>query len=106
MNYVIFTAGTKEYKLKLPTKSIVLLERQLGCNPLAIFGNGEQMPTVTTMVAVLHASLQQLQHGITMVDAYGIFDDYLQDGNSMTDFVQVILDIYRASGLLRDEAKN
>lgn len=106
MNYVIFTAGTHEYKLKLTTKNIVLLEKQIGTNPLAIFGNGEQMPTLTTMVAVLHASLQQLQHGITMTDAYNIFDEYLEDGNTMTDFVHVILDIYRASGLIKDEAKN
>ena len=106
MNYAIFTAGTNEYKLRLTTKHIVLLEKQLGCNPLAIFGNGEELPTVTTMVAILHASLQQLNHGITMNAAYDIFDEYLQDGNTMTDFVQVILDIYRASGILRDDVKN
>ena len=76
MNYVDFTAGNKEYKLRLGTREIVVLEKQLGCNPLTIFGNGDTIPTITTMVQILHASLQQLNHGITLNDAYDIFDAY------------------------------
>ena len=57
MLYYDFTAGNKDYKLKLDTRSIVSLEKKIGCNPLAIFGKGDTIPTVSTMVAVLHASL-------------------------------------------------
>lgn len=107
MIYVDFMAGNNEYKLRLGTRQVVMLERQLGCNPLAIFGNGDTIPTVTTMVAVLHASLQQLNHGITMDKAYDIFDEYLADGHTSTDFINVILEIYKASGLIASgEAKN
>lgn len=108
MNYYTFEAGNKEYKLRLSTKAVVDLEKRLGCNPLAIFGNGETIPTITQMVAVLHASLTQLQHNITMNDAYAIFDDYLADGNAMTDFIAVMLEIYKVSGLIRieDNSKN
>lgn len=104
MMYVDFKAGNKEYKLRLNTRNIVALEKALGCNPLAIFGDGDQIPTITTMVTVLHASLQALEHGITMNDAYDIFDAYLADGNAMTDFLQVIINIYRTSGLMREES--
>lgn len=106
MMYIDFQAGGKEYKLRLTTRAIVALERTVGCNPLAIFGAGDTIPTITTMVSVLHASLQQYQHNITMNDAYDIFDAYLADGHAMTDFIPVILDIYRESGLIRDEAKS
>ena len=99
--YVDFSAGGKEYKLRLNTRNIVSLEKALGMNPLAIFGNGETMPTITTLVAILHASLQQYQHNITLDDAYDIFDNYLADGNTMTDFIPVVLDLYRVSGLIR-----
>lgn len=59
------------------------------------------------MVAVLHASLQQYNHGITLNDAYDIFDDYLADGHSSVDFLPVIMDIYRASGIIpKDTEKN
>lgn len=103
MMYVDFNAGDKTYKLRINTRAIVALEKALGCNPLAIFGDGESMPTVTSMVTVLHASLQQYNHGITMADAYDIYDAYLADGNTQVDFVYVIIEIYRVSGLIPKE---
>ena len=107
MNYIDFVAGNKEYKLRLNTRNIVMLERQLGCNPLGIFGDGETIPTITTMVAILHASLQQYGHGITLNDAYDIFDAWMNEGNSSTDFIQIILDIYKASGIIpKDNNEN
>lgn len=102
MMYTNFQAGNKEYRLRLNTRAIVALEKSIGCNPLAIFGAGDTIPTITTMVSILHASLQQYEHGITMSDAYDIFDDYLADGHAMTDFIPVILEIYRESGLIRE----
>lgn len=100
MMYIDFTAGNKDYKLRLNTRSVVVLEKQLGCNPLTIFGDGDTIPTITTMVAILHASLQQYNHGITLNDAYDIFDKWLDDGHATTDFIPVILEIYQASGII------
>lgn len=105
MNYINFEVGNKSYKLRLNTRNVVLLERQLGCNPLAIFGNGDTVPTITTMVNVLYASLLQYNHGITLNDAYDIFDEYLDAGNSTVDFLPVIMDIYRTSGIIPKENK-
>jgi hypothetical protein len=107
MNFIDLEIGGKSYRLRLSTRNIVLLEKQLGCNPLAIFGNGDTVPTITVMVAVLHASLQQYQHGITINDAYDIFDNYLAEGHSAVDFIPVIMDIYKASGIIpKDTEKN
>lgn len=104
MMYVDFEAGNKAYKLRLNTRNTVALEKILGCNPLNIFdANGERLPAVTTMVAVLHSSLQQYHHGISMNDAYDIFDAYLEDGHTADEFVFVILDIYKESGLISKE---
>lgn len=100
LNYIDFEVGGKAYKLRLNTRNIVLLEKQLGCNPLTVFGEGETVPTITAMVAILHASLQQYNHGITLNDAYDIFDTYLDEGHSSVDFIPVIIDIYRASGII------
>lgn len=100
MMYYDFNVGDKTYKLRLNTRNVVSLEKQLGCNPLAIFGNGETLPPVTQMVAILHASLQQLEHGIDMNKAYDIFDEYLEDGHQMADFLAVIIEVYKVSGLI------
>lgn len=108
MMYIDFTANNKQYKLRLNTRQTVVLEKQLGCNPLAIFGEADTIPTVTAMVAILHCSLQQYQHNITLNDSYDIFDEWLADGNTATDFLQIIIDIYKVSGLIKSdtEAKN
>lgn len=109
--YVDFTAGNKQYKLRLNTRNTIALEEKLGCNPLGIFGNGDNLPHVSVMVQILHASLQQFHHGITVRDAEDIFDNYLEE-NTMTDFIAVIVEIYKASGLIKvdevedEEAKN
>lgn len=102
MMYVDFTAGNKDYKLRLSTRHTVALEKLLGCNPLALFGDGETIPTVTQMVSVLYASMQQLNHGITLNDAYDIFDAYVEDGHTALDFIPTILEIYKVSGLIKD----
>lgn len=104
MMYYEFFAGGKQYRLRLNTRNIVALEKQLGCNPLTIFGNGEVVPTVSAMVNVLFYSLQQYNHGIGLNEAYDIFDTYLADGNSMTDFIQVILEVYKVSGIIKPES--
>ena len=104
MMYYDFEVGNKTYKLRLNTRNTVALEKALGCNPLAIFGNGEEIPTVTSMVAVLHASLQQYNHSISLADAYDIFDAYLNDGHQITDFVFVILEVYKVSGIIKADA--
>lgn len=102
MNYINFEVGNDVYKLRLTTRNVVLLEKQIGCNPLSIFGNGDTVPTITTMVAVLHSALQAYNHGITLNDAYDIFDRYLENHSSV-DFLPVIMDIYRASGIIPKE---
>ena len=104
MMYYDFKAGNKEYKLRLNTRNIIELEKKLGCNPIMIFGaDGESIPTVSAMVVILHASLQAFEHGITLNDAYDIFDAYLEDGNTSIDFVKVIMEIYKASGIVPKE---
>lgn len=105
MLYFDFEAGNKAYKLRLNTRNTVMLEKALGCNPVAIFGDGNTIPTITTMVTILWASLQQYHHGITLEDAYDIFDTYLES-HGATDFIPVILEIYKVSGIIRTGASN
>ena len=101
MMYYDFKAGNNEYKLRLNTRSVIQLEKQLGCNPIMIFGaDGDNIPTVSVMVGILHASLQAFEHGITLEKAYDIFDKYLEDGNTSVDFVKVIMEVYKVSGIV------
>lgn len=105
--YVDFKAGEKDYKLRLSTRNIVALEKAIGCNPLSIFGTGEEIPEVTTMVNILWFSLQKFHHNIQFNDAMDIFDEYLEDHN-IIEFINVILEVYKVSGIIGnvDNSKN
>lgn len=106
MLYVDFHAGNKDYKLRLNVRSTVLLEKHLGCNPLTIFGRGDTIPTITSMVQVLHASLQQYEHGISLDDAYEIFEAWLEDNHSIEQFIPILIDVYKVSGIIKNDKKN
>jgi hypothetical protein len=104
MMYVDFNAGNKEYKLRLTIGSIMALEKKIGVNPAAVFGldeNKPEIPTITTMVSILWASLQDAQHGVTINDAQDIFQAWINDGNTPTDFIKVIMDVYKVSGIFK-----
>ncbi len=108
MLYFDFETNEQAYKLRLTTKDILNLEKKICCNPLSIFGAGDRIPSVTEMVTILHASLQSFHHGITLDNAANIFDTYLQD-HTVTDFVSVIVGIYKVSGIIpntEDAEKN
>lgn len=80
------------------------LEARIGCNPMMIFSaNGNRIPTITEMIHVLHNSLTQYNHGITFDKATEIFDDWLADGHTPTDFIHIIIKIYRVSGIMARE---
>lgn len=102
MMYFDFEAGNKAYKLRLTTRAVMALESKIGCNPMMIFGTGNRVPTVTEMIHVLHNSLTQFNHGITFNDAVKIFDEWLDDGHTPTDFISVIVDVYKVSGIIPD----
>lgn len=111
MNSVDFIVGDKTYRLSLTTRGIVQLERRIGCNPIMLFttnGEDSRIPTVTEMVTVLHSALTRFNHGITLDDAYDIFDEYIADGHDAMDLIPVIIELYQASGIMpkEDDEKN
>ncbi len=103
MLYHELKIGDKTYKLRLSTRDIVSLEKTIGMNPISIFGSdGRTIPSITVMVNILHQSLQKYQHGVSINDAYDIFDSYIEDGHMPTDFILDIVEIYKVSGLMKD----
>lgn len=119
MLYYEFNTNDKTYKLRLSTRNTIALEKQLGCNPMTIFFPGGKIsskeedeftiPSVTTMVYILHYSLQQYQHNISLNDSYDIFDKWLDEGNTVTDFMPIITEIFKVSGIFaegKEEVKN
>ena len=107
--YTTFTVGDKEYKCRLSARASVDLEDKLGTNPInLLIGaiNNEQMPSLKVLIAVLHASLQSLEHGMSEDKVYELYDKWVDEGNSYEDFLQLILSIFQNSGLISEDKKN
>lgn len=94
--------GNESYKLRLTTKYSVQLEKALGYNPIEVFMALEEgkMPKLADMMIILHYMLQSLHHGITMDKTYDIYDDYVAEGNSMTDLIVVFMEVFQLSGYI------
>lgn len=103
MMYYDFQVGENVYKLRLTTRSIVNLEKEIGMNPLSVFGDGKTMPTLSILLEVFHASLQQFNHGITKEKTYQLFDQWIEEGHDITQFVPIIIEVYRVSGLISED---
>lgn len=107
MTYTEMEAGGRTYRLRLTTQGIVALEKELGCNPLQMFMgiDEDKLPKLTEIIALLHQTLQPLEHGITKNDTYEIFDAFLADGHTMWDMIPVLIEVFQNAGFLpKDEA--
>lgn len=105
MMYVDFEAGGNAYRLRINTRNTVALEKLLGKNPVqAIFGGGE-MPTITSLVQVLHMALQEHHHGMSFEKTFDVFDAYLADGHTPMDFLDVVIDVFKAAGLMQGDGE-
>lgn len=108
MLYTILKIGNKEYKCRLTARACVDLERVLEGNPLNIFVKMEQtkqLPKLEDLIYILHASLQAYEHGISLNDAYDIYDAFVDNGKTIEDLVFFMYEIFRVSGFFNQEVE-
>lgn len=105
MNYITLPIGDKEYKLILTTRGLVELERKLGYNPVEILMRASEgtLPKVSEMVYTFWASCLKYNHSVNVNNAFDIFDEYIAEGHNYTDFIEVMVNIFKASGLIPEE---
>ncbi len=109
MLYTTINIGGKDYKARLNAKACVELEKKLGENPLNVFTAftaDNRVPELGTMITILHASLQAYEHGITLDKTYELYDEFVNEGNTMLELFPIILEIFEVSGFFRKEEDN
>lgn len=95
----------KEYKLRLNARAIVELEKHLGTNPLNKFievANDGTIPALGFIIDVLHAAMTAYNHGITVDDVYDIYDEFVDEGKTLTDLIQVLMEVFKTSGFIKE----
>lgn len=104
MLYSDFKVGDKELKLRLDARSCVALERKLGKSPLSIFmDTKDSLPKLEELILILHSSLQKYNKGYTEDKTYDLYDEYVEEGNTFTDFIPVIMETFKVSGFFKEE---
>ena len=103
MLYSDFKIGDKELKLRLDSRNCVSLERKLGKSPLSIFMDSDKsLPKLEDLILILQASLQKYQNGYTEDKTYDLYDEYIEEGNTFTDFIPVVMEIFKVSGFFKE----
>ena len=102
MRITTLTYAGKEYQARLDINGCLELERKLGENPLNILTvlKNEKLPKIADLITILHQSLLPLQHGIKYDD---VINMWAEDGADLNKLLTDIVNIFRDSGLVREE---
>lgn len=106
MNYTIIKLASQEYKARLDAKACVSLEERIGTNPVNVLlvTREDKLPKLKDLLMIIHASLQQYQHNVTLDDVYKMWDKELESGSSIDKLLEIIVKIFQDSGLItKDE---
>jgi len=83
-----FKVKDKEYKLRLATRDLIKLEDKLGMNPIYIFGKDLKHPEIPKTKDVL-TIIAAAFNDIPEEQVYDIIDEWLEEGHSSYDLVEV-----------------
>jgi hypothetical protein len=108
MKYIDFVVGAKTYKLRLNTRGLVALEKDLGKNPLFLFMNkaNNNTPTVEEMTLVLFHALKVYQPEITLEQTFDLYDEWIEEGHLFGELSNVIVELFIISGVFKIPEKN
>ena len=98
--YHSLTVGGQEYKLRLTASAIMSIEKKLGKSLFAALEKIEDN-MIETIATVLWGALQPLNANSSFDTAMSLFDQYVDDGNSVEDLMQEINALFEASGFFK-----
>ena len=109
-----FEVGNKSVRLRIKARQAASLEKALGCSPLALFIRLsehaddtaellEHLPSIDTYALILNAALQSYEHGYDMNKTYDLIDDFIEEGHSVMELMNVVSEVLRVSGYMPQE---
>lgn len=106
MRYTIWKVGEEEYRLRLSVAECVALEKRLGGrNPMDLLMGVQEgkLPTLTASLALLQSAMQYDRRGVSAQEVGRLYERYLDEGNSYTDLLTVIMEVFEVSGFFRSD---
>ena len=98
--FYTFKVNNEEYKLRLTASAIMSIEKKLGKSLFSALENIQEN-MVETLTTILWGAMQPLNAGVTIEKAIALFDDYIDDGHSIEDFMLEIKAMFETSGFFK-----
>ena len=98
--FMTLCVGGEEYKLRLTASAIVSIEKKLNQSLFTALEH-IQDNMVETVTTILWGAMQPLNAGFTTEKAYDLYDEYIDEGNSIEDLMQVINGLFEVSGFFK-----
>ena len=99
-SFYTLTVGGEEYKLRLTASAIMQIEKKLGKSLFSAL-EGIQNNMIETITAILWGAMQPFNANFPFDEAVGLFDQYIDDGHSVEDFMLEINALFKASGFFK-----
>lgn len=100
-----FTVGVNTYKLQLRTKQCILLEKKLGQSPLDLLMRLEdgKLPQLNDMITIITVGMMVHQPTMNENKVADLLDDYVEEGHSYMELLEVIVSLLSKSGYINQE---
>ena len=93
-------AGDEEYKLRLTASSLWAIEKKLGKSLFTAF-DSTQDNMIEIIITILWGAMQPLNANYTFEEATAMFDQYIDDGNTIEDLMREINSLFEVSGFFK-----
>lgn len=98
--FYTLTVDGKEYKLKLTTASKIEAEKRLG---FSLLEAPENITRAETFAVILWAALQKYHRAMTLPKVYDLIDEMEDDGCTISEKADLLLEIMKVSGFFTQE---
>lgn len=105
MSYIIFKVNMfKEYKLRLTMQNIITLEDTFNkdISTILVEISTGSVP-LDMLLQILKQSMMSYGYVTCDNDIYNIYDEYLEEGNSIVDLYSIIVKIFKHAGFFDSE---
>ena len=93
-----------KYECKLSTRAVLGIEKALGDNPVNLIFKDDEIPTLTVMLTILWYSMRKENPQVKSVnDVIDIYDEYLDNGGSLSGLAKFIIELIEDSGMMKRE---
>jgi hypothetical protein len=98
--FYTLTVGEDNYNLRLTANAIMQIEKKLDKSLFAALETVQEN-MIETVVAIIWGAAQAMNHGFSYEKALQLFDDYIDEGHSIEEFMLEVNALFEASGFFK-----